>query len=67
MQSEEGLSANGAVGKAAQGGEVAMKRGTQAALALGVGYVLGRRRKMRLTTMLAAATATGPVHLQPHD
>ncbi len=36
-----------------------MKGGTQAALALGVGYVLGRRRKMRTTTMLAAAAATG--------
>ena len=38
-----------------------MKGGTQAALALGVGYILGRRRKMRLTTMLAAAAATGGV------
>jgi hypothetical protein len=36
-----------------------MKGGTQAALALGVGYVLGRRRKMRLTTMLAVGAATG--------
>lgn len=36
-----------------------MKGGTQAALALGVGYVLGRRRKMRLTTMIAIGTATG--------
>jgi hypothetical protein len=36
-----------------------MKAGAQAALALGVGYVLGRRRKLRLTTMLAAAAATG--------
>lgn len=36
-----------------------MKGGTQAALALGVGYVLGRRRKMRMTTVLAAAAATG--------
>jgi hypothetical protein len=35
-----------------------MKGGTQTALALGVGYLLGRRRKMRLTTMLAAAAAT---------
>jgi hypothetical protein len=38
-----------------------MKGGTQAALALGVGYVLGRRRKMRLTTMLAVGAATGGV------
>src|SRR5690349_15597185 len=36
-----------------------MKGGTQAALALGVGYVLGRRRKMRMATVIAAATATG--------
>jgi hypothetical protein len=36
-----------------------MKGGTQAALALGVGYVLGRRHKMRMATMLAAAAATG--------
>ena len=34
-------------------------KGTQTALALGVGYVLGRRRKMRLTMMLAAAAASG--------
>ena len=32
-------------------------KGTQTALALGVGYVLGRRRKMRLTMMLAAGAA----------
>ena len=36
-----------------------MKGGTQAALALGVGYVLGRRRKMRMATLLAAGAATG--------
>lgn len=36
-----------------------MKGGTQAALALGVGYVLGRRRKMRMTTMLAVGAVTG--------
>ena len=36
-----------------------MKGGMQAALALGVGYLLGRRRKMRLTTMLAVGAATG--------
>jgi len=36
-----------------------MKAGAQAALALGVGYVLGRRRKLRMTTVLAAAAATG--------
>jgi hypothetical protein len=40
-----------------------MKGGKEAALALAVGYVLGRRRKMRLTTMLAAATATGGMGL----
>jgi hypothetical protein len=38
-----------------------MKAGAQAALALGVGYVLGRRRKLRMTTVLAAAAATGGV------
>jgi len=36
-----------------------MKGGTQAALAIGVGYVLGRRRKMRMATVMAAAAATG--------
>jgi hypothetical protein len=36
-----------------------MKGGPQTALALGVGYVLGRRRKMRMTTVLAVAAATG--------
>jgi hypothetical protein len=36
-----------------------MKCGTQAALAIGAGYLLGRRRKMRLATMAAAAAATG--------
>jgi hypothetical protein len=36
-----------------------MKGGTQAALVLGVGYVLGRRRKLRTATLLAAAAATG--------
>jgi hypothetical protein len=38
-----------------------MKAGAQTALALGVGYVLGRRRKLRMTTVLAAAAATGGV------
>ena len=36
-----------------------MKGGTQAALALGVGYLLGRRRKLRRAVLLAAVTATG--------
>ena len=36
-----------------------MKGGAQAALALGIGYMLGRRRKMRLATMLAVGAATG--------
>jgi hypothetical protein len=36
-----------------------MKCSAQAALALGVGYMLGRRRKMRLATMLAVGAATG--------
>ncbi len=36
-----------------------MKGGVQTALALSVGYILGRRRKMRLATMLALGAATG--------
>jgi hypothetical protein len=36
-----------------------MKGGVGTALALGVGYILGRRRKMRLATMLALGAATG--------
>src|SRR5690349_8939525 len=36
-----------------------MKGGVGTALALGVGYILGRRRKMRLATMLAVGAATG--------
>jgi hypothetical protein len=36
-----------------------MKGGTPAALALGVGYLLGRRRKLKTATVLAAAAATG--------
>jgi hypothetical protein len=36
-----------------------MKGSVQTALALGVGYILGRRRKMRLATMLALGAATG--------
>ena len=30
-----------------------MKGGTRAAVAIGAGYVLGRRRKMRLATILS--------------
>jgi hypothetical protein len=36
-----------------------MKCSTQAAVAIGVGYLLGRRRKLRTATVLAAATAVG--------
>lgn len=36
-----------------------MKGGAQTAVAIGVGYILGRRRKMRLATMLAVGAATG--------
>jgi len=36
-----------------------MKGGVGTALALGVGYILGRHRKMRLATMLAIGAATG--------
>ena len=42
-----------------QKGVVVMKGGAQTALAIGVGYMLGRRRKMRLATMLALGAATG--------
>jgi hypothetical protein len=36
-----------------------MKCGTQAALAVGAGYLLGRRRKMKLAMIMAAGAATG--------
>jgi len=36
-----------------------MKPGATAALTLGVGYVLGRRHKLRAALMLGAAAATG--------
>jgi hypothetical protein len=36
-----------------------MKGGMRAATAIGVGYVLGRRKKFRTATLLAAATAAG--------
>ncbi|HEX6522852.1 MAG TPA: hypothetical protein VF070_23050 [Streptosporangiaceae bacterium] len=36
-----------------------MKGGAQTALAIGVGYILGRRRKMRLATVIAVGAATG--------
>jgi hypothetical protein len=38
-----------------------MKGGAPVALAIGVGYILGRRRKMRLATMLAVGAATGGI------
>ena len=38
-----------------------MKGGARTALAIGVGYVLGRRRKMRTATVLAVAAATGGI------
>jgi hypothetical protein len=38
-----------------------MKGGTRAAVGIGVGYVLGRRRKMRLATVLAVGAATGGI------
>jgi hypothetical protein len=38
-----------------------MKCGTGAALAIGAGYVLGRRRKMRTAAVLAGATAVGGI------
>jgi hypothetical protein len=36
-----------------------MKCSTQAAMAIGVGYLLGRRRKLRVATVMAVATAVG--------
>lgn len=36
-----------------------MKSGMRAATALGIGYVLGRRKKLRTATMMAAAAAVG--------
>jgi hypothetical protein len=38
-----------------------MKTGTQVALAVGAGYVLGRRHKMRLAMMLGGAAVAGGV------
>ena len=36
-----------------------MKGSMRAATAIGVGYLLGRRRKLRTATLMAAATAVG--------
>ena len=36
-----------------------MKGGMRAATAIGIGYLLGRRKKLRTATLLAAATAAG--------
>jgi hypothetical protein len=36
-----------------------MKSGMRAATAIGIGYLLGRRKKLRTATLLAAATAAG--------
>jgi hypothetical protein len=41
------------------GWEAEMKGSMQAAMTLGVGYALGRRKKFRTATLLAAATAFG--------
>ena len=38
-----------------------MKGGAQVALAVGVGYILGRRRKMRMATMIAIGAASGGI------
>ncbi|HEX8008959.1 MAG TPA: hypothetical protein VF482_21320, partial [Trebonia sp.] len=40
-----------------------MKGSTRAAVALGVGYVLGRRRRLRAATVMAVATAAGGTSL----
>jgi hypothetical protein len=38
-----------------------MKGGVQVALAVGVGYILGRRRKMRMATVIAIGAASGGI------
>src|SRR5689334_22403610 len=45
--------------EAGRGKGSGMKGGTQAAVAIGVGYLLGRRRKLRRATLVAAAVASG--------
>lgn len=42
-----------------------MKPGPQIALAVGVGYLLGRRRRLRLALVLAVAGATGRIAAGP--
>lgn len=42
-----------------------MKRAGNIALAMGVGYVLGRRRKLRKALVLGAAVATGRLAKRP--
>ncbi|MGW0241289.1 hypothetical protein ACWDXF_12010, partial [Micromonospora chalcea] len=42
-----------------------MKSGARVALAVGFGYLLGRRRKMRTALTLAAAVAAGRASQRP--
>lgn len=44
-----------------------MKPGPQVVVAVGIGYLLGRTRKMRLALMIAAAGATGKVGVGPRQ
>ena len=44
-----------------------MKPGARIALGVGIGYVLGRTKKMRLALMLAGAGATGKLPAGPQD
>lgn len=49
-----------------EGGEI-MKSGTKVALAMGAGYLLGRKHRMRLALMLGAAAATGRLPSSPAE
>lgn len=44
-----------------------MKSGTKVALAMGTGYLLGRKHKMRLALLLGAAAATGRLSTSPGE
>ncbi|MGN6792848.1 MAG: hypothetical protein ACTHJW_10745 [Streptosporangiaceae bacterium] len=47
--------------QASTGGESRMNKASNVALAIGAGYLLGRKRKLRLALVLASAAATGRV------
>src|SRR5262245_11580630 len=44
-----------------------MRANTQIALAVGAGYLLGRRRRLRAALMLGAAAAVGRMTLDPQS